>query len=357
MPYLKPLLWSLFCCLSYTQLNGQQFLNGSFEASGTQCRPELSNGGFNSYIDHVYSMGNMVRAVGLLTSECGLGPAQDGHYFVVNRISGRIQDRGIIGLEMTQPMIEGQSYTVEFYYQANNSRPTSNTIDIGLSDSNEIDEFGISVAQLSVEDGGWIKASVQFIAPLTGKYLTLKLRLANGGRVFFDNFTIQCPTELNLGPDTSYCYVENILLRPAGNFTEYYWQDRSEGSEYIVNRPGLYWVEAQRDHCILRDSIYISEIYRNCECQIYVPNAFSPNRDGVNDRIVPMTDCELTVYDFRIYDRWGQMVFRSQHPNEGWDGRFRNRLMPKDVYVYQFIYQFPYQEANQIQKGSFTLFD
>ncbi|MEM6378078.1 MAG: gliding motility-associated C-terminal domain-containing protein [Bacteroidota bacterium] len=357
MPYFKSFIWSLLCYLSCPQLSGQQFLNGSFEAPGTDCRPELSNGGFDTYVDHVYGMGNMIRAVGLLTSDCGLGAAQDGDYFVVARISGRIQERGIIGLEMTQPMIEGQSYTVEFYYKANNRRPKRNTIDIGLSNSNGIDDFGISVHRLQVEDGGWIKASIQFIAPLTGKYLTIKLRLANVGRVFFDNFSIKCPTELNLGSDTSYCYVKNILLRPGGNFTEYYWQDRSEGPEYIVNSPGLYWVEAQRDNCILRDSIYISEINRNCECQFYVPNAFSPNRDGVNDFILPMTDCELSVFDFQVYDRWGQMVFRSQDRNEGWDGRFRDQLMPRDTYVYQLIYQFSYQEENQVEQGAFLLFD
>ncbi|GAB5550475.1 MAG: hypothetical protein Sapg2KO_00660 [Saprospiraceae bacterium] len=347
----------MLCWHSCNQLSAQQFLNGSFEAPGASCNPALSNGGFNSYLDHVYSIGNMVRAVGLFTSDCGLGPAQDGDYFISTRIEGGFLVRGIIALEMTQAMIEGQSYTVEFYYKANNRRPKRNTIDIGLSKSNELWEFGSLVYNLKVEDQGWVKASVQFIAPLTGKYLTLKLKLGNGSRVFFDNFSIQCPTDLYLGADTSYCYVENVLLRPGGNFSRYYWQDRSETPEYLVHAPGLYWVEAQRDECILRDSIYISEIVGNCECQIFVPTAFSPNRDGINDLIAPMTECELSVFDFRVFNRWGQMVFRSQDKNDAWNGRFRNQLMPRGTYVYQLIYQFEYQEEDQVQRGDFILFD
>ncbi|MEM6378079.1 MAG: gliding motility-associated C-terminal domain-containing protein [Bacteroidota bacterium] len=341
-------------------LFGQQFLNGSFELSGIPCRIALSSGGFNSHVKYVKSIGNNTErnnGIDLLTSNCGLGSAQDGEYFVGINITGDHKMRDIVSLEMDQEMKAGQSYLVEFYYKAGNRFANRNVLDIGLSNSNKIAEFGTKVHTIRGSSDSWQKASFQFVAPLDGRHLTLKLKIGNRGKLLIDNFSVQCPQTLELGADTSYCYVRNISLQPKGDFDFYYWQDRSEGPEFIANGPGLYWVEAQRGDCRLRDSIYLSEIDRNCECQFYTPNAFSPNRDGVNDIILPVTDCELSVFDFRVYDRWGQMIFRSQDRNTGWNGRFRNQLMTRATYIYQLIYQFSYQENNQVQKGSFILFD
>jgi gliding motility-associated-like protein len=55
---------------------------------------------------------------------------------------------------------------------------------------------------------------------------------------------------------------------------------------------------------------------------VYVPNAFTPNDDGTNDLFIPVVTSysELDQYEFRIYDRWGEIVFFSKTVGEGWDG-------------------------------------
>lgn len=64
-----------------------------------------------------------------------------------------------------------------------------------------------------------------------------------------------------------------------------------------------------------------------------VPNAFSPNNDGVNDEYIPI-NYGLDNYEFRIYNRWGELVFESSDPTKGWDGTYKGVDQELDVYVY-----------------------
>lgn len=64
------------------------------------------------------------------------------------------------------------------------------------------------------------------------------------------------------------------------------------------------------------------------------PNAFTPNGDGDNDRFLPLLYCPLTDYLFRVYNRWGEMMFETRNPGEGWDGTFNGLDAPSDAYVW-----------------------
>ena len=74
--------------------------------------------------------------------------------------------------------------------------------------------------------------------------------------------------------------------------------------------------------------------------QIYIPNVFSPNGDGINDIFYIQTNDRISeVVSFRIFDRWGNVVFEDYHflPNEpqhGWDGRFKEKIMNPAVFTY-----------------------
>lgn len=76
------------------------------------------------------------------------------------------------------------------------------------------------------------------------------------------------------------------------------------------------------------DSLYIRFIPL-----IGVPNAFSPNGDGIND-IVLVEGKGIIGMDFRIYNRWGQLVYQGNDPKKGWDGVFRGEPQPMEVYTY-----------------------
>ena len=67
---------------------------------------------------------------------------------------------------------------------------------------------------------------------------------------------------------------------------------------------------------------------------IYIPNAFTPNGDGKNDKfhILALDDYKLDA--FIIYDRWGRIVFKATNTSDGWDGTFNGMPQPTAIYVY-----------------------
>jgi gliding motility-associated-like protein len=90
-----------------------------------------------------------------------------------------------------------------------------------------------------------------------------------------------------------------------------------------------------------------------------VPNVFTPNNDGVNDffNVVVTEDriATLDVVSFRVYNRWGQLIYDNEDPIQGWDGTFNGEPQPTEAYFYQIEVLYPNgQVAGQFQ-GNVTL--
>lgn len=92
---------------------------------------------------------------------------------------------------------------------------------------------------------------------------------------------------------------------------------------------------------------------RSC-CKLYVPNVFSPNSDGVNDTFYPFATCPFAAYEFLIFNRWGALIFKSNNPQDRWDGAFNNKACSSDTYLYSISYQFASQPIERIS-GSVNL--
>jgi gliding motility-associated-like protein len=71
---------------------------------------------------------------------------------------------------------------------------------------------------------------------------------------------------------------------------------------------------------------------------IFVPNAFTPNNDALNDYFQPY-GMNILAYDMKIFDRWGSMIFESKDLNFGWDGKVNGNKAPQGVYVYTMYYK------------------
>jgi len=84
-----------------------------------------------------------------------------------------------------------------------------------------------------------------------------------------------------------------------------------------------------------------------------VPNAFTPNGDGVNDEVF-VKGYGISKMTWKIYNRWGQLVFTSLSLNDGWDGRYKGELQPQDVYAY--VLSIDFTDGTQLRKkGDITL--
>ncbi len=84
-----------------------------------------------------------------------------------------------------------------------------------------------------------------------------------------------------------------------------------------------------------------------------VPNAFTPNGDGINDKVY-VRGFGIAQMNFRVYNRWGQLMFESASPYYGWDGKFKGELQPMDVYAYTLIVAFG-DGSTVTKKGDITL--
>ena len=67
---------------------------------------------------------------------------------------------------------------------------------------------------------------------------------------------------------------------------------------------------------------------------LYSPNAFSPDGDGIND-LFKVSGQGMSDFQIEIYNRWGQMVYKSIDLSNGWDGTFKGKNMPTGTYVYK----------------------
>ena len=99
------------------------------------------------------------------------------------------------------------------------------------------------------------------------------------------------------------------------------------------------------------------------------PNSFSPNGDGQNDyfRVLTNVDSDqnfsngfyeggaIVEVDFRIYDRYGQMLFRTTDPHEGWDENYRGKPVNPATYSYLLEYRL-IDGVSKLLKGNVTLF-
>jgi gliding motility-associated-like protein len=75
-------------------------------------------------------------------------------------------------------------------------------------------------------------------------------------------------------------------------------------------------------------------ISAGCAPDVYLPNAFTPNGDGTNDLFGVILTGDFALEYFRIYSRWGQLVFETADPLQAWDGRFRSQEQPVGVYTF-----------------------
>lgn len=142
---------------------------------------------------------------------------------------------------------------------------------------------------------------------------------------------------VELGEDTILCYGQPYLLDAYNYGATYQWSDGSTSSTLQPNAPGQYYVLAKNQCGSDADSVNV--ILEACNCFVYIPTAFSPNRDNKNETFNYTYNCTDFTADFTIYNRLGQEIFKSQNPDLAWDGTFEGKEAPEGVYYYILKYQ------------------
>ncbi len=131
------------------------------------------------------------------------------------------------------------------------------------------------------------------------------------------------------------CPNEVLWLEPPVSDATFIWNDGSQEARLRITKPGDYRVTVLKNGCTFEDAISL----RSCEACLYVPNAFSPDANGINDDFRCYPGCEIFNFEMKIFDRWGNLLFVSSDPKIGWNGRFKSKKMQPGTYTYWISYE------------------
>jgi len=143
--------------------------------------------------------------------------------------------------------------------------------------------------------------------------------------------------ELFAMEDTTLCDTEWVRFTAGPVGFVYEWSDGTMGPEIMITDSGSYVVTATSNCNVVQDTVTVN--MEQCNCEVFLPNAFSPNGDGVNDEFRAYAACDR-VEGFRltVFDRWGSVVFTTTDFNQAWDGTMSNNLCITGVYIWQVAY-------------------
>lgn len=168
----------------------------------------------------------------------------------------------------------------------------------------------------------------------TGNYYAL-LKTAEGcdSIRFYQLKVHKDPKELELQAEDCFENKDSVVLQASSGYTNYQWMNGSSvpAPTFTVYHPGVYWVSTSNICGTATDSI---EIFERCDFPIYMPDAFTPNGDGLNDVFGVPPQNHNRLVSLTIYNRWGQVIFRTNQIKEGWDGRYLSQPVSAGIYIY-----------------------
>ncbi len=162
------------------------------------------------------------------------------------------------------------------------------------------------------------------------------------------------------GPlDTAIVEGEPLQLNASGG-TGYLWQPplylTNAGVRNPVAQPPnniQYTVRVSNDAgCFAYDTINVKVFF--VEPGFYMPNAFTPNRDGLNDNIKPILLGMKSLERFAVYNRWGQLLFSTTTIGDGWDGTFAGKPQDPATFVW-YVQGVDYKNRLIKKRGTFIL--
>ena len=168
-----------------------------------------------------------------------------------------------------------------------------------------------------------------------------------------DTFALPSPVSVLTSPtaginatptDTSIFYPDVTVFDLSFGATDcdIYWGDGASSTNcdtmHSYAAPGTYTimqVVTNANGC--RDTAFIEVVIRP-EFLFWIPNAFTPNGNGLNDVFKPKL-IGVHDYSFLIFDRWGEKIFETNNEEVGWNGYFKGRLCTNDVFVYKINFR------------------
>jgi len=153
--------------------------------------------------------------------------------------------------------------------------------------------------------------------------------------------------------DTVLCDSNDLVLAPAIDGITYIVNGATAGN-VTITRQGSYSITAT-DNFGCQRTFNVNVVGKKCtDCDLYLPSAFTPNGDGLNDIFKATSYCNFSGFDLQIFNRWGEKVFESHNSNTGWDGTYLGSKMLSGIYVYLISYSTA-SHTSKTAKGTVAL--
>ncbi len=136
-------------------------------------------------------------------------------------------------------------------------------------------------------------------------------------------------------------FTEDPMDLDAGyGFLHYWWNTGDTTQTIWVENEGWYMAEVESQQgCIGEDSSYVVFTTTPELINVYFPNAFTPNGDGLNDEFKVVTpSMNVEVFSLSIFNRWGAQIFHTSDISKGWDGTYRGTMCQAGSYVFKVSY-------------------
>lgn len=171
-----------------------------------------------------------------------------------------------------------------------------------------------------------------------------------------DTITLQTiyPLPANFLPvPDSICQYEKATIVPQASFSSYRWSTGSTQPTLITDIPGEYRLTVTDvNGCQGTDTTKV--VQKFCQSGVFVPTAFTPNGDGINDGFRARVYGQYLQFRLTIYNRWGEKVFESTDPLQYWDGLWNGKNQDTGVFVWQCHYQLTGENPGYL-KGTLLL--
>ncbi len=172
---------------------------------------------------------------------------------------------------------------------------------------------------------------------------TYALQISNECGTESDELVLDYDTsvpQLNLAPSISWCPGDIVTLDATQPFpATYIWSTGATTPSIQIVTPGVYTIDVATPCSIVSMDVdvFVGDcIEPDVHNEIYIPNVFSPNDDGINDVFALSfgSDLQVTAMTGSIFDRWGNLVYSSEAIPFHWNGLFADELLMPGVYVY-----------------------
>ena len=122
----------------------------------------------------------------------------------------------------------------------------------------------------------------------------------------------------------------------SGENVSFEWEDGSNAPTLLVTAPGSYNVNVSTNCEVLTETIEVNFENPDIVDFLYIPNAFSPNSDGINDIFMayPASEVNIESFSLDVFDRWGNHLYNSEDPSTGWRGEFKEKILKTGVYIW-----------------------